>query len=139
MRKDREEYNAYMREYAKKRYQRRREEAIESLGGKCVDCGAIENLEFDHDDSSTKKFSVSKILTFGSVEKVTRELEKCVLRCNKCHAKKSLRVGDLPPLATHGTFAMYRHHKCRCDACKEANRLMHKSWRDKKRKELLDE
>jgi len=29
------------------------------LGGRCVRCGATEDLEFDHIDPSTKRFTIS--------------------------------------------------------------------------------
>lgn len=131
--KDREQYNAYMREYGRKRYRQRRQDAIKSLGGKCVDCGTTENLEFDHEDASTKKFAIAKILNYGAKAKIEEELKKCVLRCKTCHVRKSIEVGDLPPRATHGTSAMYQHHDCRCEACVEANSRDQKRWREKRK------
>lgn len=56
----REDYNEYYREYMRKYYHDRRKDAIEYLGGKCVLCGSVENLQFDHIDRSTKKYELSK-------------------------------------------------------------------------------
>lgn len=36
--RDKEKYNAYMREYNLKRYYRLKREAAEKLGGQCVNC-----------------------------------------------------------------------------------------------------
>jgi 5-methylcytosine-specific restriction endonuclease McrA len=41
----------YIREYRKKR----KNDAIEQLGGQCVICGSKESLEFDHIKPETKK------------------------------------------------------------------------------------
>lgn len=86
--------NEYMRLYMKRRYERRRADAIADLGGACVDCGIADGLEFDHVDPATKEFSVAKILASGSTEKVKKELAKCVLRCHACHVIKSMLNGD---------------------------------------------
>lgn len=80
--------NEYMKAYMNKRYHTLRAEFVEMLGGKCVDCGALDNLEFDHVDYTQKKYDIARILTHKR-EKVLAELEKCVLRCNTCHIEKS--------------------------------------------------
>lgn len=80
--------NEYMREYMNKRYHRLRTEYLELLGGQCVDCGSLDNLEFDHVDYKQKTYSIAKILTHKRT-KVLAELEKCVLRCTDCHIEKS--------------------------------------------------
>lgn len=51
--------NEYMRNYMRARYHARRTAGIEKLGGKCVDCSSVEELEFDHVDRSTKVFNIS--------------------------------------------------------------------------------
>lgn len=79
------EYNARMNEIMKTKYYRRRGQAIEFLGGKCIDCGHLENLEFDHKNPSDKEYNISQIFSSHSIEKVQREVEKCVLRCIPCH------------------------------------------------------
>jgi len=42
------------------RYHERIGEALDILGGKCIKCGSLENLEFDHIDPSSKLFTISK-------------------------------------------------------------------------------
>lgn len=106
-------------------YHRKRAEMIQILGGECVDCSSVDNLEFDHDDRSQKKFSISK--WYGlSIDKLMPELLKCKLRCKTCHEIKTREVDGLK--AEHGKYSMYRHHKCRCDLCKEANRKQQREW-----------
>jgi hypothetical protein len=65
-----------------------REILIEKLGGKCVECGCTETLEFDHIDPSTKSFNISAGY-HKPKEVLEEELEKCQLLCNKCHIEKS--------------------------------------------------
>ena len=43
--RNREEYNAYMRDYMLRRYHQRREAALIQLGARCVRCGSTEKLE----------------------------------------------------------------------------------------------
>jgi hypothetical protein len=65
-----------------------REILIEKLGGKCVECGCTETLEFDHIDPSTKSFNISAGY-HKPKEVLEEELAKCQLLCNKCHIEKS--------------------------------------------------
>jgi len=80
-----EQYNARMNEYMKAKYKRVRAEHVERMGGKCVDCGASDGLEFDHKDQASKEFNVAHIMLHNK-SKVLAELDKCVLRCVACHA-----------------------------------------------------
>lgn len=86
--------NEYMREYMLARWNRRRAAGIAQLGGVCVNCNTTEELQFDHKDSSTKKFPLSK-MSSCSEEKWQAELSKCQLLCKDCHLKKSIASGDL--------------------------------------------
>jgi ATPase subunit of ABC transporter with duplicated ATPase domains len=61
--------------------------AVEYLGGRCNKCGkdwhpAI--YEFHHTDPTTKDRDPSKMLQL-SWERLTSELDKCVLLCANCH------------------------------------------------------
>lgn len=61
--------------------------AVEYLGGKCGKCGqewhpAI--YEFHHRDPSTKERDPSKMLSL-SWERLSTELDKCILLCANCH------------------------------------------------------
>lgn len=111
-------------------YYRRRQEFIELLGGVCVDCGTKENLEFDHDDRSSKSFSVSKSYS-KNYEALKIEILKCKLRCKLCHTKKTQTIDKIKAL--HGSAGMYRHQKCRCELCKVGNTERHRIWRQKHR------
>ena len=65
---------------------KRKEVLIEMLGGKCVSCGAIENLQFDHIDPTTKSFSIAKKYICKAV---FEEIKKCQLLCYNCHLEKT--------------------------------------------------
>ena len=77
-------------EYAVNRSREIKIKAIEYLGGKCVDCGLIDDIcvyDFHHIDPTKKD------LSFGqrgciSFEKLKKELDKCRLLCSNCHRKK---------------------------------------------------
>jgi 5-methylcytosine-specific restriction endonuclease McrA len=86
--KDKDAYNAYMREYTLKRYHRRRAKAIEQLGGKCAQCCSTNKLEFDHIDIRTKEFTISDSLGI-SEKRLQAELAKCQLLCDPCHQTKT--------------------------------------------------
>jgi 5-methylcytosine-specific restriction endonuclease McrA len=130
--RDKQKYNEYQRRYQLHRYEQRRAEALEALGGKCVRCGTIENLEMDHIVAAEKSFSISKLWSV-SKERFEEELTKCQLLCSKCHLEKSFASGDIPPKATHGSHAMYRHYGCRCDPCRAATAEAHRESKRRKR------
>jgi hypothetical protein len=77
-------------EYTVDRSRRIKTKAVEYLGGKCVDCGLIDDVcvyDFHHEDPTKKEFS------FGqrggiSFEKIKPELDKCILLCSNCHRKR---------------------------------------------------
>lgn len=87
------------------------------LGGKCVRCGATENLEFDHIDPSTKVFAVCAGLD-KAWDVLVEEASKTQLLCKPCHVAKGAE--DRPELR-HGTYYVYWYWNCRCDLCKAAN------------------
>lgn len=110
---------AYMRDYQVKKYARLRAEMLFILGGKCAVCGSAEDLEMDHIDRSTKKFSL-KQLVFRKHATFLEEVAKCQLLCDPCHNKKTLADKGLEPAkGRHGTISTYRYCKCRiCFAAK---------------------
>lgn len=113
-------------------YHRKRAEMLAFVGDSCIDCAAQEGLQFDHADAGLKSFDISQ--NWGrSWETLRPELEKCVLRCGPCHTKKSLEHGDIPARVEHGTPGMYRHQKCRCSECVEANSKMQREYRERKK------
>ncbi len=103
----------YDREYQLERYHRLRAEALEMLGGQCVVCDSVEDLQIDHIDPSTKEFSVSKLRP--SRERWLAELTKCQILCGDCHRLKTVSEQRDD---THGTWGPY-NRGCRCDLCRE--------------------
>ena len=101
------------------KYHRVRQEWIEKLGGKCVDCGTTEDLQFDHVDASTKEISISTVLTYAA-PKVEAEMAKCELRCSSCHREKTAACGDDNSVPHGGGKAGKR--RCKCDPCREKKR-----------------
>jgi len=119
-RKNKEEYNTYMRKYHLKRYRRLRNEAITFLGGKCVKCGSTEKLELDHINKDDKEIEVSKMLSV-SLDRFWKEVKKCQLLCKGCHLDKTIvERGHKIAKGTHGTLSSYRY--CKCELCKKAHR-----------------
>lgn len=77
----------YMRTKQREDKRLRKIRAVEYLGGRCNKCGkdwhpAI--FEFHHVDPTTKERDPSKMLQL-SWERLTAELDKCVLLCANCH------------------------------------------------------
>jgi len=79
-------------EYLKKAVAKRRKElrhkAIIYKGNKCSICGynkCIDALEFHHTDETNKKFGLSQKGMTRSWNKISLELDKCILVCSNCH------------------------------------------------------
>ena len=77
------ERQAYMRDYQRQWCAARRAEWFADKT--CVDCGSVDALEIDHVDPAQK---VSSHIWSWAEERRVVELEKCVVRCNPCHARK---------------------------------------------------
>lgn len=103
-------------EYELARYHRNRDEAIRAKGGKCVICGSTKQIEFDHIDPKDKSFNIAKMWSY-SPSLIKAELEKCQLLCFLCHKEKTF--APVRAARKHGTWAMYRRAKCRCDICRD--------------------
>jgi 5-methylcytosine-specific restriction endonuclease McrA len=80
----------YMREYMKKRWERRRIDAISVLGGKCVRCNSNSDLHFHHIDPATKLFTIARGSSF-SEKRFWAEIDKCQLLCYDCHRDEHYR------------------------------------------------
>ncbi len=123
-----EEYNAYMRDYMLRRYHRRRKEAIEHLGGKCVRCGSQDGLEFDHIDPETKLFDIARRMAGVAETKFWEEINKCQLLCATHHQEKTLQDnGQQSAKTTHGTLSSYRY--CKCEKCREVKSRYNREYR----------
>ncbi len=118
------DYNTYCR----KRYHKRRQDAISSLGGKCTGCGSSESLEFDHVDPTTKTFAISKRLHGLPWEKIKKELELCQLLCRDCHGKKT-RAEKMTK--EHGSRSMWE--RCKCDVCRAMKNSYMRNYRARRR------
>lgn len=128
----RQDYNEYIRNYLKRRYDERRGQAIRLLGGQCVVCGATDELEFDHIDHSQKSFDVADRLAQYTWERLLAELVKCQLLCFRCHIDKSSMERCGRPANQHGTRSMYRKG-CRCEPCRQANNKQHADYYSRQR------
>lgn len=91
-------YDSYCKkcrlQYSADRSRNIKMQAIEYLGGKCQDCGVVDDpciYDFHHLDPSKKD------LAFGqrggsSFVKLKPELDKCVLLCANCHRKRHANI-----------------------------------------------
>ena len=71
-----------------KRRKKIRQMAVEYKSGRCEECGyrrCIDALEFHHNNSSGKDFSISEKGYTRSWNRVREELDKCMLLCANCH------------------------------------------------------
>lgn len=75
-------------------YKLRRKEIKQSLvdykGGCCKKCGynkSLKALQFHHLIPQQKSFTISANLKSLSIEKIKKELDKCILLCANCHAE----------------------------------------------------
>jgi hypothetical protein len=127
---DREREREYQRTYQLAKYNRWMAEAKESLGGKCVVCGTIENLEFDHIDPATKSFTVGSYRP--ARDKFDAEVAKCQLLCYDHHKEKTSRENRIE---VHGTWGMYCNRKCRCDECRKFVNAYMREYKRQKRAE----
>jgi hypothetical protein len=119
-----------MRSYMAGYRARRKAFAIELLGGKCVVCGATNDLQFDHIEPSTKSMDISDM--FGHTEQHLREeLAKCQLLCQPHHIEKTLRDKGLQPgVIRHGTYRGWVKCRPRCEACKAYKREAQRQYRN---------
>lgn len=110
--------DSFNRERQKKR-RGVRDSYIVKLGGKCIDCGSIDDLQFDHVDKNTKTMHTSHLWDYSS-DVIEKELINCQLLCRPCHIAKSLKSSDYGKESEHGTIWRYINRKCRCIPCKNA-------------------
>ena len=101
-----EDRKSYFVKYVIERRRKIRLKAIAHLGGKCMNCGYSkypEVLEFHHKNPTNKLFNVSKKGHCRSWERVSKEIEKCLLLCANCH--RELHV-EQKLAASKGNFGM---------------------------------
>jgi hypothetical protein len=70
----------------------------------CVICGENDPvcLDFHHSDPSTKEMSMSKGFRTYGIDRVIKEIDKCVLLCANCHRKLHRGHTSLHDLAING-------------------------------------
>ena len=70
--------------------QKKKEELIVLLGGKCARCGYDKYagaLDFHHRDPKQKSFALSVRGLCYSWQTIVKEVKKCTLLCKNCHAE----------------------------------------------------
>ena len=90
-------------EWNKKRRLQKKLQAIEYLGGKCMDCGYTDTraLEFDHVKVPRNGAKTTAGYFSGSWERLKKHLEPCELVCANCHSIRTwnrnlevINIGD---------------------------------------------
>lgn len=83
----------YHQAYDAERYAQKMKRLKDHLGGRCASCGSTEELEFDHVDRLTKKFSIARKWKLPLSE-LRPELDKCQLLCRPCHLAKTAAANE---------------------------------------------
>lgn len=111
----REHYNEYMRGYMIQRYHQRRQEFIESRGGRCEQCGCTaeetKRLEIDHIDPLEKRVEVGRLLQTWSKARLSDELAKCQVLCHECHKAKTIDQWHLDRSERPPIVGIYRRKR----------------------------
>lgn len=103
MRKDKEKYNKWFRDYYQKNKQRYIDKA-EAYKAKrvawfyehfkdilfCSRCPEKDKrcLDFHHTDPSKKDETISRLIRAGSKKRLEEEMKKCIVLCANCHRKE---------------------------------------------------
>lgn len=111
-----------------------RKYCIDALGGCCVNCGSIDNLEIDHIDPSTKKFYISKVWARVTKIELDEELTKCQILCKSCHLYKTSEDLSYERGWAHGTQYGWMKKGCLCNLCLANKRTWHTERNKKRRK-----
>ena len=80
--------NEKIRKQQREHIKEKRAICLEYLGGKCVKCGTIHNLQFDHIKREGKKYNITPKLSY-KFDNLKEELDKCQLLCASCHLNKT--------------------------------------------------
>lgn len=126
--RDKDNYNAYMKDYMLRRYHKRRVDAIILLGGKCKICGSTDELNFHHINPDLKIMAIARMSSL-SKQKWEEELAKCELLCEECHQFHHRVFNE------HGYKKYFQG--CRCNICRAANALYSKEYKLKRKQSKL--
>ena len=91
----------------------------------CEWCESTDKLVIHHVNPETK---TSHKIWSWSEDKRHKELEKCIVLCDKCHREHH---NPKQPLV-HGTVNAYRYKKCRCEKCREWKHNEYVAYRNRK-------
>lgn len=105
---------------------KRRQDWIDSQGGKCA-CGSVDRLEVDHIDIKLKTMNPTQIWSRRQ-EVRDKELANCQVLCYECHKKKTLK--QITSHLTHGTLGFYAKG-CKCRPCLDAHNDYNRAWKAK--------
>ena len=96
-RSDRSKHYPYCKKCFNKRnaqkLRNKKAQIVKEMGGKCQDCGLIEDpriYDLHHLDPNTKDYKIGQITTW-SIERIRKEMKKCVLLCANCHRKRHFK------------------------------------------------
>jgi hypothetical protein len=129
-------------EYFQQYYVERKKQLYVIVGGEnyhCARCGIqTDDLEFDHIDRTTKKFTIgTRIMQSWRLEKfqeLLSELTKCQLLCINCHKEKTSHEMSEEHGWTHGTIYGFQNKKCSCKECLVAKNNYQEERNTKRRK-----
>jgi 5-methylcytosine-specific restriction endonuclease McrA len=81
----------------RERAKQARWQLICDLGGKCVSCGSVEDLEIDHKDPRLKMYVTNQLDPSWRVSMYRREAKYGMLQvlCADCNSRKGNREGPL--------------------------------------------
>ena len=108
---------------------RRKQRAIEMLGGKCLHCGTTDGLMFCAKDVHGPVNQISKFRT-SNEQAFLEEIERTVLLCENCYWKRMNESGRRKRWK-HGTMYGFYSKECRCDLCVAANK--NRNWNRNRR------
>jgi hypothetical protein len=125
--KDKEKYNAYMREYNNRTYALRCDKFRAQLGNKCTKCESTDSLNFSGTTPLGKSFDLSRRMTSAPMKDLQELFDNSnyTLLCNKCLAKQTKGV-------EHGG-GISGVRNCKCDLCKAKKAEYMRSYMKKKR------
>lgn len=93
-------WNSNNKEKVREKIKRNREALKEYLGGsfKCKHCGfehpTSAPFDFHHLHPEDKEAGIGRLVQYATLERLFKEVDKCVLLCKTCHAIEHERLRD---------------------------------------------